>query len=300
MKFHAILMTRDAIDVIDQSLAYASSWADFVYVYDTGSTDGTWETVLQFADRDNRVVPFRHEAIVFWEGIRSVVFNHFRNRARDGDWFVKVDEDEFYHIPPPEFVRHYLRPHETCVYGQTYEFRLTVEEAARYRHQRNINADRKRPIDERRRYYQPLEYSEHRLFRYRESMVWTPDNSFPYNAGYVARRRIPIRHYPHRDPEQLAQRLRLRRMLLRFLPTGSYPHWHAGTWRDFLIDSADPSLKYWQPGESLPLIDLHSHLAPALKRAAQRIAHGALLPILDRLRKPFPPDFQPVKLTSDV
>src|SRR5260370_24777861 len=113
MKFHAILMTRDAIDVIDQSLAYASSWADFVYVYDTGSTDGTWETVLQFADRDNRVVPFRHEAIVFWEGIRSVVFNHFRNRARDGDWFVKVDEAEFYYIPPPVSSRHYWRPHET-------------------------------------------------------------------------------------------------------------------------------------------------------------------------------------------
>ena len=35
MKFHAILVTRDSSDIIEQSLLHLAGWADYVYVYDT-------------------------------------------------------------------------------------------------------------------------------------------------------------------------------------------------------------------------------------------------------------------------
>ena len=49
---------------------------------------------------------------------------------RDGDWFLRVDADEFHHVPPPEFVRTRLAPHETIVFHQYYDFRLTAAEVA--------------------------------------------------------------------------------------------------------------------------------------------------------------------------
>lgn len=34
-------------------------------------------------------------------------------------------------------------------------------------------------------------------------MQLAPSVSIPYNAGYLAAARLPIRHYPHRNPVQL-------------------------------------------------------------------------------------------------
>ena len=47
---------------------------------------------------------------------------------RDGDWFLRVDADEFHHIVPPEFVNTRLQRHETVAYHQYYDFRLLQSE----------------------------------------------------------------------------------------------------------------------------------------------------------------------------
>ena len=65
MKFHCLLPVRDEADVIAQCLRHALTWADAIYVFDTGSVDETWEIVQDFAARDKRVVPIRKEPVYF-------------------------------------------------------------------------------------------------------------------------------------------------------------------------------------------------------------------------------------------
>ena len=196
-RFHAMLPVRDEADIIGQSLRHMLTWADAIYVFDTGSLDDTWEIVQDIAGRDRRVIPLRKEAVLFSDtGVRGWLFHQARKQMRDGDWFLRVGADEFHHVPPPEFVKTRLGRHESIVWRQYYEFRLRESEVKSWADGNETIADRQRPIEERRQWFTLSDYSEPRLCRYRESMQWPATHSFPVNAGYLARERLPIRHYP--------------------------------------------------------------------------------------------------------
>jgi len=218
--------------------------------------------------------------------VRGWLFHQARQEMRTGDWFLRVDADEFHHIHPPEFVKTRLRPYETVVRHQYYNFCLTASEAKAWEEGRETVTDRQRPIEERRRWYTPWDYSEPRLCRYRESMRWPSAISFPFNAGYIARERLPIRHYPHRDPEQLVRRCRLRAVMLQdpAIAPGSFAHWRAEGWEQFVTPDELPGLQRWEPGAELREVRLTNHLSPPHKRAVQRLVHAAALPLLDSIR----------------
>jgi glycosyltransferase involved in cell wall biosynthesis len=291
MRFHALLPVREEADIVGQCLAQLLRWADSVYVFDTGSVDETWEIVRDLASRDARVRLLGRDAVFFSETrLRGWMFHQARAQMRDGDWFLRVDADEFHHVPPPEFVRTRLRPHETVVFHQYYDFRLTAAEVQAWQAGEETLADRARPIEQRRRWLTVSPYSEPRLCRYRATMRWPPTVSFPFNAGFRARARLPIRHYPHRDPLQLERRCRLRRAMMadadnrRNWSSSDQHHWSQGDWRSFVVADDHPNLHHWEPGSPLPEHHFTNHLAKPHVRAAQRIAHACLLPMLDRLR----------------
>src|SRR6185369_8833802 len=98
------LPVRDEADIIGQCLRHLLSWADAVYVVDTGSLDETWEIVRQFSVEDKRVFPLKNDNLFFSEKLlRGWMFHQARQRMRPGDWFLRVDADEFHHVPPPDF-----------------------------------------------------------------------------------------------------------------------------------------------------------------------------------------------------
>ncbi|HEV2472408.1 MAG TPA: glycosyltransferase family 2 protein, partial [Chthonomonadales bacterium] len=285
MKFHALLPVRDEADIIAQSLQHLLAWADAVYVFDTGSLDQTWDIVQHFASIDRRVVPLKKEAVFFSDKrLRAWIFNQARCRMSPGDWFLRADADEFHEVAPPEFVRTRMRRHETAAYHQYYDFRLTCSEAKAWEWGQETLADRNRPIEDRRRWFTVNSYTEPRLCRYRESMQWPEGVSFPYNAGYIARERLPIRHYPHRDPMQLARRCRLRAIMMADPELACSRHWAEADWRRQVVPENLPGLQYWQPGTELPQPRFTNHLAPLPKRALQRLVHACCLPLLDRFR----------------
>jgi glycosyltransferase involved in cell wall biosynthesis len=291
MRFHGILLTRDDEDIIAQCIQHALTWCDALYVFDTGSGDSTTEIVEQAAREDRRVkIATGHpKPLVLCSGLRAVVFHKYRDSAERGDWFVQVDSDEFFHISPRTFVAEYLRPNETCVYNLTYEFRLTESEVQAWDKARETQADRARPISERRRYYNVLRWTEPRMFCYRPSMQWWPYFAYPYNAGFVARRRIPVRHYPHRDVLQLKKRWLLRKLMAP-LTEGSWTHWRHSNWTKLVAEDGSSGLNYWQPGTELPVLDDQHHLPHQPKRGLQWMAHRFFLPVLDASRPRFPAD----------
>lgn len=317
------MLLRDEEDIIAQNFDHLLTWIDALYVLDLGSTDRTWEIVQDYARRDPRIVPYLHRPILYNDNLRAVLFDQFRDRFSPGDWVMKIDADEFYHVAPPQFVKERLRAGETSVHLQWYFFRLTQEEVEAYESGRvSIEEDRRRPIDQRRRYYKISEYSEPRMFRYRPSMQWPEDVSFPYNAGFVARERIPIRHYPHRDPQQMARRFRLRSAMMK-LNAHAGGHWKLDDWRKEVIDlQADPtgntestrpgeglnvlsqlaggSLHHLPAGQTLVEAPLYNHLNDWKQRFQQRVVHPLLLPLLDRRRRRYDRSFKPTGIDPAV
>ncbi len=307
MKFHALLPVRDEADIIGQCLEQALTWADAIYVFDTGSVDNTWEIVQDFASRDKRIVPIRKEPVYFSETrLRSYMFHVARQNMHNGDWFLRVDADEFHHVAPAEFVKNCMRKHETAAYHQYYDFRLLQSEVDAWNAGEETLKDRQRPIEDRRRHYTVSEYSEPRLCRYRETMQWPVTVSFPFNAGYVARERLPIRHYPYRDLVQLERRCRLRAIMMADEENRSnwsraeLHHWAECEWKKFITPDDLPGVKLWKSGTELPLVHGTSHLKPSHIRVVQRFMHAFCLPMLDRLRPKFPPASRPQSIPKEI
>jgi glycosyltransferase involved in cell wall biosynthesis len=307
MKFVVLLPVRDEADIIGQCLQQALRWSDAVYIFDTGSVDNTWEIVQQFAARDKRVMPIRKEPVYFSETrLRGYMFHVARQKMREGDWFLRMDSDEFHHIAPPDFVKNCMRKYETCAYHQYYDFRLLQSEVDAWNRGEETLQDRQRPIEERRRHYVISSYSEPRLCRYRGTMQWPPTVSFPFNAGFVARERLPIRHYPHRDPVQLERRCRLRAIMMTDAENRAnwtrpeLHHWAEREWKQFIMPDDLPGLKFWELGTELPLVRLTSHLRAPHVRAVQRFVHAFCLPVLDRLRPKYPEDCKPQPISPTI
>jgi hypothetical protein len=319
MRFHGLMLLRDEIDIIAQNLDHLLTWIDTLFILDMGSVDGTWDIVQDYARRDKRIVPFFSKPIVYDDNLRCMLFAEYRSRFAPGDWVMKIDADEFYHVTPPDFVKQRLSPGDTAAHLQWYFFRLTRQEVADYESGRvDVTEDRKRPISDRRRYYKISTYAEPRLFRYRRTIQWPQNASFPFNAGFVSRHRIPIRHYPHRDPPQMERRFKLRAAMMK-LKAHAGGHWNLEDWHKELVDASpgvqEPvekvglasqngidtgPLYHWQPGVPLQEQPLHNHVSPPRTRLMQRLIHPMLLPLLDQRRPRFDSSFQPIPIPPEI
>jgi hypothetical protein len=137
-------------------------------------------------------------------------------------------------------------------------------------------------------------------------MRWPSSASFPYNAGYVARERLPLRHYPRRDPVQLQRRYLLRSAMMADSQnradwgSGAVTHWYEMDWRRDVVPDDLPGLLRWQPGEPLPQTDSTSHLASMPKRMAQRLIHALALPFLDPRRPGWQEGTYPARIPPRV
>jgi hypothetical protein len=199
-----------------------------------------------------------------------------------------------------------MRPHETIAYHQYYDFKLTESEVVAWQAGQETLADRARPIEDRRRWFTPSVYSEPRLCKYRSTMQWPPTVSFPFNAGFVAKERLPIRHYPHRDPAQLNRRCRLRAIMMADRENRSnwsrpeLHHWAEKEWRRFITPDDSPGLHFWQEGSKLPDFGFVNHMRKPHIRSVQRMIHANLLPLLDSHRAKWPVDGYPQQIPDEL
>lgn len=300
-KFHGILLTRDDEDIIGPCIAHALTWCDHLYVYETGGFDRTWDIVQEWRAKDSRIETFRFEAgqALMESGLRGYVFERFRKNMTDGDWVVQVDSDEFYHISPKEFVETRLLSRHTAVGFQLYEFRLLESEVENWYRGGESLADRSRSIAERRRHYEMLNYTEPRMFKYRPHMQWPPHVAYPYNLGFTARVRIPVRHYPTRDPVQVQKRWALRKILAPDADT-SWMHWRHGSWRDLVTPDSAEGLHFWPPGADLEADPYPLNPVRQPKRAVQFLVRYGPNRLLDLIRPKPPVGYRPRKLAEST
>ncbi len=303
MAFHGLLVVRDEADIIAQTLDHLLTWADGVYILDTGSTDGTWEIVNELALREKRVVPMMSRPL-FWNlGLRAMLFDKYRPRFGRDDWIVRLDADEFYHVAPPEFVRSSVSRAEGRVRVQMFEFVLTRSMVEAWERGEESVADRSRDITERRRIYYVDPHPEVRLFRYRPSMKWPAARAVPWNDGLTAFERIPVRHYRCRDPLQVQARCRLRSRLRRdsggtTTPDGTpITHWAVDDWNYWVWADDNPRLRTWAQGTELPVAKSPRAARGTPKYMARQAFYGwGMAAVMDRFRGGFDGSVKPEEI----
>jgi hypothetical protein len=208
MRIHAMTMVKDEADIVAECLEAATDWADHVYVFDNGSTDGSWDIVQGLAAEHPAIVPWKSDDVTFHDGLRAQIFEAFRARSEPGDWWCRLDTDEFYVDDPRVFLRKVPERYRV-VWMASFSYYFTDKDAERYEQDPELYADDV-PIEEKIRYY-VNHWSEPRFFRYREDIRWA-SGGFPAfvesSAAYPVR--IWQKHFAYRSPQQIGKRLAAR------------------------------------------------------------------------------------------
>jgi len=273
MKIFGLTLVKNEQDIIRQSMTAALEWCDRIGVVDNGSTDGTYEILQELATE----YPDRFELcgvrdVPFDNDLRRIPFNALRPEAEAGDWWCRLDADEFYPVDPRSFLQDEVEAHEYVVWSIHLQYYYTDEDYQRWQSGNETLDDRDRPIQKRRRYYRS-DSSEARFFRHRKRLVWDEDCAWPYHLGPVAKNRIPVQHFLYRDPEQIKQRLQTRREAFE----EGHHRWgnnNPESWTEKIEESS--ALHYDSHDGDFVIEDelLPNHLESLPRRVIKRIFHG--------------------------
>ncbi|RYD51968.1 MAG: family 2 glycosyl transferase [Sphingobacteriales bacterium] len=265
MKIYALSVVKNEADVIEANLKAASKWADKIFVWDNGSTDGTWEKIQALAD--DIITPWKQDARPFRDSLRSMLYNAHKHWGKPGDWWcIKLDADEFYYDDPRQFLAKIpLKYHYVC--SRYIQLMITEEDIAEYQFTGSFEEDR-----EKINYFHKLAWAEIRFVRHRDRLAWTEKTPFPEHVGIVYPELITMLHYQHRSPQQIQRRLTQRK---EAIAKGGYhsPHITQSHWREVLRHRKD--LYHLKEG-----IDLHTipaenkYLHQPHKLFIKRLLHG--------------------------
>lgn len=267
MRILGLCLVKNEADIIRMSLRESLHWCDRIFVFDNGSTDATWDYVQEAARSDARVVPFKQDGKPFDDALRAEIFAAFRHEAAEGDWWSRLDADEFYVDEPRAFLAAVPHAHHV-VWGSWLQYFLTTEDLARF-----SPADEQSPPEMTPellpRYYQ-AKGGEARFFRHRKGLVWN-GGAWPTHLGLVEPRRIRVKHFQYRSPAQIQRRLDTRRAAA----AAGWQHFAHSTqesWRDKVADATRLTLD--RGDGQLAAEQSNAHLEPTTQRALKRIMHG--------------------------
>jgi len=270
MKIFCVCLVKDEADIIAQTLTAALRWADAIYVFDNGSTDGTWELVLALAQRYSKIVPYKSDPITFHDSLRREPFLKYSKYCQNGDWWCRIDADEIYVHDPRLFLTK-IPPYYQIVWATSLQFYLTDVDMKIFDKKPEIYGDDV-PVEYKIRYYKS-DWSEARFFRYDRDLIWEAGQPFPY-AGAVFPERIHLKHYKQRSPQQAQRRAAVRQAAI---DGGSPAFLHergASDWRVQVKRAADMDFDaldghYIIREELMPRLPLTARLPPRLVNATR-------------------------------
>jgi len=225
-----ICLIKNEADIIEFCLEEGAKWATKIFVYDNGSEDDTWEIVNELARRNDKIVPYKKEALPFRDNLRAAVFNNYRNLAKEGDWWCfRMDSDEFYIDDPREFLK--TIPNQYHVVAKaSYDYRLTFEDVDEFKFQNRSPHDAIQL-----KYYNPLLYTEKRFFRHRNRLLWDDTKSFPNHMGILYPEYIKVKHLQYRSPQQMQDRLHKKKIATQQGYQYFKRHDNEEDWKELLI-----------------------------------------------------------------
>jgi Glycosyl transferase family 2 len=268
MRIFGLCLVKNEADIMRLSLEESLRWCDRIFVFDNGSSDATWDITREVAARDRRVVPFKQDPKPFDDALRAEIFNEYRLEARAGDWWCRLDADEFYVDDPRTFLGS-VSPANHVVWGAWLQFFLTERDLDRF----PAGSESEPPFvtpDFLPRYYQ-AKGGEPRFFRHRDRLVW-PAGSWPAHLGLVEPRRIRVKHFQYRSPAQIQCRLDTRRAAAAH-GWEHFGHSIQENWREKIANANSLTLDQGN-GQYASESSAPYHLERSWQRAIKRLMHG--------------------------
>ncbi len=220
MKIHGLCVVKNEADIIEQSLRSAAKWCDWIYILDNGSSDGTWEKVQELGQELPAVTPYKQDPRPFVDSIRGDILRHFKHRAKRADWWCILDADELYIDDPREFLSS-VPTRFNAVWMHIYAYLFTEKDLATYLNDPKRYDDT--PVEQRLRYYVEGEYSSLRFFRHSKNFRHVPNEALLP----ICPRRIRLKHFGYRSPDQIRIRLETRREPMQ---RGEFLHEKRSNW----------------------------------------------------------------------
>jgi hypothetical protein len=218
MRIFCLCVVKNEGDVLEESIRAAARWSDGIFIADNGSDDDTPAIIDRLATRHSNVFNAGPITEPFTDDMRGKVFRRVSGVSRRGDWWCKLDADEFFIDDPKEFIARLPRETDT-VWGSFFTFYFTEDDLRRY------ESDPARflatPTTERLRHYRNNE-SEIRLVKHTFPLIWY--NEWPRFRCAASPQRIRVAHYRYRSPEQILRRLGVRRQVAARTRGGLFPH----------------------------------------------------------------------------
>ncbi len=206
MKVNAICVVKNEVDVLKETLLNAMKFCHRIYVFDNGSTDGTWELLQTMAIHHEQVEIAEQSNEVFKNQLRNRVYNKYHHLYSDQDWWYILDADEMLTESPVPRLKAAMKRGKDCMYAWFAQFYFTDKDLEHYE-QEKIRA----PVVERRRYYR-INWREVRFFKNNPDFCWPESITGripPFTNKFYADAPI-CRHYAERTPEQIEARVKLR------------------------------------------------------------------------------------------
>lgn len=267
MKIYAISLVKNEVDIIEHCLRSAALWAEKIFVYDNGSTDGTWELVQKLAAEIPVIIAWKQDGKPFYEGLRGEVYEAFHHLAEEGDWWCfRLDSDEIYpYNPADELLK--IEEKYQVVAKESIEYVLTHEDIEEY------DFTQLTPVKfDKIRYYLPDTYSEVRFFRHRNRLKWEPGRDMPKHMGITSPDRVKVQHFQYRSIPQMINRIIDRKKARE----AGYVNWKFAEnpdWRSMLFDRSQAH--YDNRDNNWHLTDkTNTYMPPYHVYLAKRILHG--------------------------
>jgi glycosyltransferase involved in cell wall biosynthesis len=190
MKIHCMTLVKNEADIIGETLKKAQLWSDYIYVFDNGSDDGTWEIIHKLSCESDKIIPFKRSNSLYKRSLRRQIFiNYLHN---------------------PRIFLSKIPTHYKAVWSAHFQYYFT-EKDIKGCMGKDDHYDNSLPIEKRLRYYLNNS-SELRFFRYDKKIVWDERCDFPY-LGAIYPVRIWLKHYQYRSPIQILKRVNDRRIV---------------------------------------------------------------------------------------
>ena len=209
-KIHSILLTNNEADILAECIDSALKWSDYIYIFDTGSTDKTLEIINSFTLSHTNIILYKSEYRLynFTKNI-SEVFSYYFKNSSIGDWWCTLCTDEQYPEDPRIFLAKVPLFYNN-VLSNTLNYYFTENEL------KIINQDPKLSANDfsKIKYslflkYYKNNYSEVRFYRHYKN-TFHDTLLIPKNFKYTSPNKITLQHFQYRSPSQIISRVRSR------------------------------------------------------------------------------------------
>lgn len=198
-----IAMVRDEDDIIGDVVQHMLAQVDALIIADNLSTDHTGRILELIADHNSNLVVYLDDEVGYQQSLKMSALARLAHEEFGAEWIVPFDADEVWYAPTPrlgDFLRT-LPPGDDIVRARLFDHVCTGRDDP------TIASPTTR-IQWRRSYVAPLPKV---ACRYRDGLTIEMGNhgaNYQDLGGRVSDRRIAVRHFPYRSPEQVVRKVR--------------------------------------------------------------------------------------------